>query len=180
MIQSQGHLPSCVPEQMEWLGRGTMLQDGSLVASEKVSPGEATQLSPHVGRVLSSPKLAGQSSRKPGRWTAFQRLGSSLPSLLCRDTEQRASTSGSCLPKLPNAWPHSFTHSFTLVLHTHLSRPRSSVAGTGDTEMNNTRNAVVKELALWEGRKPTKCKLGREQQSSETTRKGAGTTHHGG
>lgn len=119
----------------------------------EIYSGEVTQLWFHRGRVLSSPKLAGQSSRKLGCWTAFQRLGSSPLSLLCKDTEQNASASGSCLPRFPNAWPHSFSHSFTLLLHTHLSRPPGSVAGTRDIEMNNTRNAVVKELALWEGRK---------------------------
>lgn len=150
MIQSQGHLPSCsrtngmVGERnhaSRWFPRGQRLEKKSAIRrSDPVMAGRSSPLS-WPGRV-------------PGHSAAFQRLGSSLLSLLCKDTEQSSSTSSSCLPKFPNAWPHSFTHSFTPLLHTHLSRPRSSVAGTGDIEMNNTRNAVVKELALWEGREP--------------------------
>lgn len=127
---------------------------GQWLEKRKCNQEKQTQLQFDVGRVLSTPKLAGQSSRKPGCGAAFQRLGSSLLSPFCKDTDENASASGSCLPEFPNAWPHSFTHSSPLLLRTHLSRPRSGVAGTGDIEMNNTRKAVVKELALWEGRKP--------------------------
>lgn len=100
-----------------------------------------------------SPPLSwpGRVPGSQGAGRLFKDLGhrcSLLSAKIQRRTAARAS--GSCLPAFPNAWPHSFTHSSPLLLRTHLSRPRSGVAGTGDMEMNNTR----KELALWEGRKP--------------------------
>lgn len=59
----------------------------------------------------------------------------------------------------------SFTPSFTLLLHTHLSSPRG-VSGTGGREMNNARGPVVKELTFWQGRKE-KSKRIKEQAGTE-------------
>ena len=89
------------------------------------------------------------------RWARLQeaRFQAGLQRLFSPPAKmQKVSSSCSWLHRLLSARPHSFTHSLTLLLHTHLSSSRS-VSGTGDTEMNRTRGPVVKGRTFWPGRK---------------------------
>ncbi|KAF6094799.1 hypothetical protein HJG60_011891 [Phyllostomus discolor] len=111
----------------------------------------------------------GTAPRKPGSRQVFRDCSLSPPAKM-----QKVSSSCSWLHRLLSARPHSFTHSFTLLLHTHLSSS-CSVSGAGDTEMNRTRGPVVKERTFWPGRE-TKASQQRSDRACVVPRPaGAGT-----
>lgn len=104
-------------------------QDGSPVAGvlRQFISGGRTQLCLHVG-VCSAPQSHRAGFQEAGLLSRFSK-SEVIAVLSSLQKPQTSAPPSSQLPRFLNAWPHSFTHSFTSLLHTHLSQP-CSVSGT--------------------------------------------------
>lgn len=105
-------------------------QDGSPVAGvfRQFILGGRTQLCLHV-EGCSAPQSCRAGFQEAGLFSRFSK-SEVIAVLSSLQKPQTSAPPSSRLPRFLNAWPHSFTHSFTALLHTHLSRP-CGVSGTG-------------------------------------------------
>lgn len=135
-----------------------MLQDGSLVASGLKRESVIRRSKPGYGSMWAgcSPPLSwpGRVPESQGAGRLFKDLGHHC-SLLSAKIQMRTPVPPAAAS--PSSQMHGLIHSLTHPL-SYSARIYHVLAAVwqaqGDIEMNNTRKAVVKELALWEGRKP--------------------------
>lgn len=100
-------------------------QYGSPVAGvlRQFISGGRTQLCLHGG-VCSAPQSRRAGFQEAGLLSRFSK-SEVIAVLSSLQKPQTSAPPSSRLPRFLNAWPHSFTHSFTPLLHTHLSLPCS-------------------------------------------------------